>query len=316
VKGEDDRQDHTTAESGIPKEEENHSETHHGKKRPLWQRLLVWATVGLISGMISEGILKVIEVSWEKGPEFLMSANRRVKNAMETLTPYNMAKLFYGRIGLDEYGWRLYSWSAPFNASEAKRRLEAKEMQSSAPGRLSIDWNLQHFANSISNPAPTPVPGGLRAHWAALWRQPESDAEVEMFTLPNWWPLRIIGLPDAFLHTARQIFAQGMLSDMVALAAVAAAAGLLFRKKPKEDSSLVMILLLPAVASLIAFVFVLPILAGAAVLNWSTHLLLGSASPVPQLAVTIWGVLNFPVHSLFEHSITTGVEWFTHGLHK
>ena len=60
------------------------------------------------------------------------TANEHVEKSLKTLTPYHMAKHFYSRIS-NQYGWRLFSWGAPFNVTVAADRLRDRYAASYVP---------------------------------------------------------------------------------------------------------------------------------------------------------------------------------------
>jgi hypothetical protein len=82
------------------------------------------------------------------------TANEHVEKSLKTLTPYHMAKHFYSRIS-NQYGWRLFSWGAPFNVTVAADRLRDRYAASYVPHEHPLAWNLSNFANLSPSPPET-----------------------------------------------------------------------------------------------------------------------------------------------------------------
>ncbi len=228
--------------------------------------------------------------------------NTALKEAVSQFSPAAMAESFATRLG-DEHGWRFLSAQAPFNVTAARARAAQQFPLAAKRAPFLVDLTALGRSRSVDAERPLDV---------AAYR--DALAEIDRSALPGWMPgvvQKAVGLPDAFLFMLRRMFARGWLSILIGGLTLVIAGRVLMRFGPGG------IIVLPLVTTTIAWILFLPVLGGAALLNWVVVHLFGTPLTAPEASVlaTVGSYLpiNWATHKLTEHHLTEALLAKVHG---
>lgn len=268
-----------------------------GKPRRLGKapKSLLKTAIVLGVALVSDPVFKGLEAEHIVD---MREFNDHLKNAVSKFNPASMATHFSSRLR-DEYGWRLFSFSAPFNLTEARRKLLKEYPLVARRSEFLVRVNMLTGEKSMDD---TELIRQLAAYRDEL-------AKINHYKFPYWMPRfvsKIFGLPDATMFMVRGIFAGSLLTKVIGCLTLVIVLGFLF--SPRCRSLPGAIMLLPLFTTLIAWLLFLPVLLAARVLDWIVLLLFGSPMNAPETSVvaslgSLWPI-NWATQKLTEHHLT------------
>lgn len=202
--------------------------------------------------------------------------NARVVESTKDIGPLDMANAFNEWRNTNRYGWRFFSFKEPFNVTAALNRLQGEL----ALRRISQDEyarrkeNIEWYAF-----VPEQTGVGLNAD-GSLRVSPERDRSMQPLST-------LFGIPDGIIHAFGVAFSKGWASLLAYSAAFLLALAIVIRLK--VGNPLAVILASVLLASVIAYLLLLPIMWAAKVLLWFLNM--------PQ-TVAVMTVVSYPVISL------------------
>lgn len=209
----------------------------------VWLRRELLRALKVGAGLLAAGLLAVLALDavWPGFNPRWRSVNYQLTHTALEQHPLALARTFGARLGGSEYGWGLFSWTAPFNASAAQEELRADYpdfigVRDGAPvARRRSTARLQTRGPEASASAAARAADYLRRYehiesrrFTRLYGQPDKfsppDANAELGRVVT----KLIGLPDAAFHVVRSIISGGIVaillfSTVLAFAAVALA---------------------------------------------------------------------------------------------
>jgi hypothetical protein len=206
----------------------------------------------------------------------LREFNERVVESVKDIGPLDMARAFDGRRRASRYGWRLFSFKEPFNVTAAHERLRAEWQQ----GRIPREEYERRAAN-VEYYALTSDPRMSRVTFG-------KDGRVEFPKDESAWKglSAVVGIPDALIYSFRAAFSRGWASVLAYTAAFVLAFALVLTRD--VTNVLVVLLWTVLLASVIAYLILLPVMWAAKLALWFLNM--------PQ-TVAVLTILGYPLVS-------------------
>lgn len=191
------------------------------------------------AGLLAAGLVLVyaLDACWAGFAAPWQRANYQLTHTALEQHPLALARTFGHRLGASEYGWAVLDWSAPFNVSAA--RAELAELYPEFVGVRDGAAVPRRSSQLKRSSLPAPETAARRAAaYLARHRQIETHrftriyGDTDVFSPPDanaelgQVVTKLLGLPDAALHTVRHLVAGGIMSillfsTVLALSAVA-----------------------------------------------------------------------------------------------
>ena len=188
-------------------------------------RALKVSALLLVAGL---AFVYALDAMWPKFSDRWWRVNYQLTHTALEQHPLAIARNFGTRLGASEYGWGLLSWSLPFNVTEAQ-----EDLQHDYPEFVGVRNGAPIVKRSSALRRQNRVAAYLARHqqiesrrFTRLYAPPDPfsppDANAELGQVIT----KLLGLPDAAIHTVRQIVAGGIMSillfsTVLALSAVA-----------------------------------------------------------------------------------------------
>jgi len=184
--------------------------------------LLVTTIVVMLVSTTCDSILSRFETS----KDWLKSWNQKIAGELKGFhsSPADLKNAFFGRFS-DEHGWRLLSWAAPFNITQAEFNFlkshdpnfgQNHEIVSEDTGRplsrIEIDECIQVYRIDPTYSS-DPELAAIKSS-----RLPGATTGPEQFDIP--WVSYFFALPDALMHTISQLFHQSAAGVVIGLISV------------------------------------------------------------------------------------------------
>lgn len=224
-------------------------------------------------------VVFVLHLFWAGFGAHWTRLNERLARTAVHQNPLALLDTFSSRLHDSEYGWRLLSWSAPFNVSVARDELRieypeiiaVRDGQTVVPREESLRrLDVQRFNSRQADFLQRYLKiEQYRFTW--LYGEEDNVAVPDQSSALGQLATKVIGLPDAVLFTFRGIIAAGPVSILV-FSTLLALAGLALWEAPRPGRRWLKVLALPFLASTLVWLAVLPMAFVAAILSrWTPN---------------------------------------------
>ncbi|MBI2516212.1 MAG: hypothetical protein HYV95_04790 [Opitutae bacterium] len=240
-----------------------------------WLRRESWHALKLGAGLLAAGLALVytLDACWPGFSAPWQRMNYQLTHTALEQHPLALVRTFGTRLGASEYGWGVLAWAEPFNVTAA-----GAELRSRYPEFIGVrdgEVVTRHTSLLKRGDAQHQETQAKRAaDYLALYRQIEShrfmrvyggtdvfsppDANAELGQVVT----KLLGLPDALLHTARHIVAGGIMSALLFCAVLAFAAVALWQSHRPARRGL-KLLVWPVLASALVWLAIVAMSLGA-----------------------------------------------------
>lgn len=219
-------------------------------------------------------IVFVLHLFWAGFGAHWARLNERLARTAVHQNPLALLDTFSSRLHDSEYGWRLLSWSAPFNVTVAREELRTeypeiigvRDGQTVVPREESLRrLDLQRFHSRQADFLQRYLKiEQYRFTW--LYGEEDNVDVPDQSAALGQLATKVIGLPDAVLFTFHGIIAAGPVSILV-FSTLLALAGLALWEAPRPGRRWLKVLALPLLASTLVWLAVLPMALVAAILG-------------------------------------------------
>lgn len=199
-----------------------------------WLRQEAWRALQLGAVLLIAGLALVyaLDAFWSDFSAPWQRVNYQLTHTALEQHPLALARTFGSRLGASEYGWGVLTWSEPFNVTAAD-----EELRNRYPEFVGVrNGEVVSRHTSLlkrSDPLKQEVQAKRAADYLARYRQIESHrfmriyGSADVFSPPDanaelgQVVTKVLGLPDAAIHTVRHIVAGGIMSIMLFSTALA-----------------------------------------------------------------------------------------------
>lgn len=232
------------------------------------------ARLGAILLFAALVVVFALNAAWPAFDGHWRRVNERLARTALHQHPLALIQTFSDRLHGSEYGWRLLAWSAPFNVTVARDGLRAEypEVVAVIDGRPVIPRAATLKRMDAARFHERETAFLTRYLQIETYRFTWLYGEEDTFGVPDpsaalgQLSTKVLGLPDALLHSLGGIVAAGPVSILL-FSTVLALAGLALWQAPRPSRRWLKLLLWPLLASALIWVVVLPMAITAAILG-------------------------------------------------
>jgi hypothetical protein len=222
--------------------------------------------VGALLFAVGLGLVYLLDATWSGFSALWWRVNYQLAHTALEQHPLAHARNFGTRLGANEYGWGLLSWSEPFNVTAAQDDLkrdypEFIGVKNGAPVALRssallrknrVDAYLARYEQIESR------------RFKRIYSPPDPfsppDANAELGQVVT----KILGLPDAAINTVHRIVAGGMTSILL-FSTVLALSGMALWQSHRPARKWLKFLVWPTLASALVWVAIVAMSLGAVI---------------------------------------------------
>lgn len=205
----------------------------------------------------------------------LREFNERVVESTKNIGPLDMSRAFEERRSSNRYGWRLFSFKEPFNVTAAQNRLYVK-------------WSLGQISSEEYERQKANIDWYALAPVSAVSRNKDGSIQYDSGYNSKKALSTVFGIPDGLIHGFRLAFSKGWASFLSYSAAFLLALVIVLASG-KVTNPLAVVLASVLLASIIAYLILLPIMWLAKLALWFLNM--------PQ-TIVLMSVLSYPVVSI------------------